>query len=62
MLFAVLNVRACGQCAAGAGDEHFVFVISDADLQRYNIQPEQLGAIMTQVPAGALPVPVSVRL
>eukprot|EP00854_Cymbomonas_tetramitiformis_P001590 gene1590-2225_t len=33
-------------CLSAPADEYFTFIISDADLQRYNIRPEDLGDIM----------------
>jgi len=38
--------RAIRECAQGDADERFVFVISDANLARYRIDPADLGRIM----------------
>mmetsp|Transcript_23930 Transcript_23930/g.42613 ORF Transcript_23930/g.42613 Transcript_23930/m.42613 type:complete len:152 (+) Transcript_23930:48-503(+) len=39
--------------SAGGGDpgQHFVFLLSDANLRRYGIDPEYLGQILTSDPA-----------
>jgi len=39
------------QVAERAADERFVFVISDADLARYNKQPQEWSRILTSQPA-----------
>ena len=38
---------AIADCLSSEADEHFVFVISDADLERYGITPKAWDAILT---------------
>jgi hypothetical protein len=47
------GVRECAERAASVGDEgggSFVLALSDANLRRYGIQPEELGAALTWWP------------
>ena len=40
-------VKAIADVASKPADEYFTFVLSDADLQRYDVSPAQLGAVLT---------------
>ena len=40
--------RAIDDCLSKEGDEHFVFVVSDADLERYGITPAAWDKILTK--------------
>ena len=39
--------RAIADCMSAEADEHFVFVVSDADLERYGITPAAWDKILT---------------
>ena len=39
-----------------AGDEYYVFVVSDADLGRYGILPSSWNKILMQETAGGIPL------
>ncbi len=39
------------ECASRVADERFVFVVSDADLERYGKKPEEWNAILTGTPS-----------
>ena len=40
--------RAIADCMSVEADEHFVFVVSDADLERYGITPDRWDKILTK--------------